>query len=73
MLQAGRFTGSTPNEVTAFLNIPNPSSCTMAPGSTQHLREISTMNLPRSKGKPACKADNPTAICEQTVEKMLEP
>jgi hypothetical protein len=29
-----------------FFDLPNPSSCTMALGSTQPLREMSTTNLP---------------------------
>jgi hypothetical protein len=29
-----------------FFNLPNPSSCTMALGSTQLLTEMSTKNLP---------------------------
>jgi hypothetical protein len=36
----------------------------MALVSTQPLTEISTMNLPGSKERPASKADNLTAICE---------
>jgi hypothetical protein len=36
-------------------------------GSTQPLREMSTRNLPGSKGRPALKADNLTAICEPIV------
>jgi hypothetical protein len=36
----------------------------MALGSTQTLTEMSTRNLPGSKGRPARKADNLTAICE---------
>jgi hypothetical protein len=34
------------------------------------------MNLPRGgggKGRPACKADNLTAICELIVKKMWDP
>jgi hypothetical protein len=43
----------------------------MALGSTQPLQtEISIMNLPRSNGRPAHKADNLTAICEPIVYKM---
>jgi hypothetical protein len=42
----------------------NPSGCTMAPGSTQPLTEISTRNIPGGKGQPTRKADNLTAICE---------
>jgi hypothetical protein len=29
-----------------FFNLPNPSSRTMAPGSTRPLTEMSTRNLP---------------------------
>jgi hypothetical protein len=36
-------------------------------GSTQPLTEMSTKNRPGGKGRPARKADNLTAICEQTV------
>jgi hypothetical protein len=43
--------GSIPDEVTGFLNSPNPSSRTMALGLTQPLTEMSTRNLPgRVKG-----------------------
>jgi hypothetical protein len=52
---------------------PNPSSRTMALGSTQPLTEMSTRNLPGGKGRPARKADNLTAICEPIVLKMWEP
>jgi hypothetical protein len=45
----------------------------MAMGSTQPLREMSTRNLPTGKGRPAHKADNPTAIWESNVYKMWEP
>jgi hypothetical protein len=31
------------------------------------LTEMSTRNLPGGKGRPACKAENLTAICEPTV------
>jgi hypothetical protein len=50
-----------------FSNLPNPSSRTMALGSTQPLTEMSTRNLPGGKGRPARKADNLTAICEPIV------
>jgi hypothetical protein len=50
-----------------FFNLPNPSSRTMALGSTQPPTESSTRNLYRGKGRPACKADNLTAICEPVV------
>jgi hypothetical protein len=50
-----------------FLNLPNPSSHTMALGSTQPLTEMNTRNLPGGKERPACKADNLTAIFEPVV------
>jgi hypothetical protein len=45
----------------------------MAVGSTQSLTEMSTRNIPGSKRQPVRKADNLTAICEPTVQKMGEP
>jgi hypothetical protein len=42
--------GSDPDEVIGFFNWPNPSRCTMAPGSTQPLTELSTRNLSGVKG-----------------------
>jgi hypothetical protein len=39
----------------------------MAMGSTSHLTEISTRNLPGGKGRPVRKADNLTAIREPIV------
>jgi hypothetical protein len=59
--------GSIPDEIIGFFNLPNPSSRTMALGSTQHLTEMSTRNLPAGKGQPADKADNHTVICEPIV------
>jgi hypothetical protein len=56
-----------------IFNWPNPSSRTMALGSTQPLTEIITRNLPGGKGRSARKADNLTAICEPIVQKMWEP
>jgi hypothetical protein len=47
MLQAGR---SNTDEVNGFFNWLNPSSGTMALGSTQPLTEMSTGNLPGGKG-----------------------
>jgi hypothetical protein len=61
-----KVTGLSPNHV-EFFNLPNPSCCTTALGLTQPLTEMSTRNLPRGKGWPECRADNLTAICEQTV------
>jgi hypothetical protein len=66
MLQAGR----SPVRVTdkmVFLNLPNPSSRTMALGSTKPLTKMSTGNLPGSKKRPASRADNLAAICEPNV------
>jgi hypothetical protein len=57
---------SITDDVIEFFNFPNPSSRTMALGSTQLLTEMSTRNLPGGKGRPARKADNLTAICEPT-------
>jgi hypothetical protein len=67
MLQAGKFAGSIPDEVIGIFNLPNPSSRTVVVGSTQPLTEMSTRNLPGGKGRPARKADNPTAIYEPIV------
>jgi hypothetical protein len=66
MLQAGRSRDRIPDEVD-FFNLPNPSSRTMALGSTQPLTEMSTRNIPGGEGRPARKADNLTAICEPIV------
>jgi hypothetical protein len=48
-----------------FIIWPNPSSRTMAVGSTQPLTEMSTRNRPGCKMRPVRRADNLTAICEQ--------
>jgi hypothetical protein len=61
MLPTGRSPIRTLDEVD-FFNLPNPSSCTMALGSTQPLTEMSTRNLPGGKKRPAHKAANLTAI-----------
>jgi hypothetical protein len=53
MLQAGRSPVRVPDEVDFFFNLPNPSSRTMAPGSTQPPTEMSTRNLPGGKKRPA--------------------
>jgi hypothetical protein len=58
--------GSIPCEVIGFFNRPNPFSRTMTLGSTQPLIEMSTRNLPGSKGRPACE-DDLTAIGELIV------
>jgi hypothetical protein len=59
--------GSYPDEVIELLNLRNPSSCTVALGSTQPLTEMITRNLPGGQRRPAPKADNLTAICELIV------
>jgi hypothetical protein len=59
--------GSIPDEITGFFNLPKSSNCTIALGSTQPLKEMSTRNLPGHKGQPALKADILTAICELIV------
>jgi hypothetical protein len=61
MLQTGRSPVGIPDEVD-FFNLPNPSSRTMALGSTQPLTEMSTRNLPGGKKRPARRADNLIAI-----------
>jgi hypothetical protein len=50
-----------------FFNRRNPSSHTVALRSTRHVTETSTRNLSGGKGRPACKPDNLTAICEPIV------
>jgi hypothetical protein len=54
---------SITDEAIGFFNLPNPSSRTVALGSTQPLREMSIRNLLEGKGRLARKADNLTAIC----------
>jgi hypothetical protein len=66
MLQAGTSRVRVPDEVD-FFNVPNPSSHTMALGSTQPLTEISSRNLPGGKKRPARGADNLAAISEPNV------
>jgi hypothetical protein len=66
MLQVGRSPVRVPDEVD-FFNLPNPSSRTMALGSTQPLTKISTRNLPEGKKRPAHRVDNLAAICEPNV------
>jgi hypothetical protein len=58
---------SIPNKATGFFNWPNPSSRTIALGSTQPLNEMSTRNPPGDKGRPAHGDDNLTAISELIV------
>jgi hypothetical protein len=60
-------TVSIPDEAIAFSSWPNPSSRTVALGSTHPLTEMSTRNLHGGKGRRARKADNLTAIYEPIV------
>jgi hypothetical protein len=50
-LQAGSSRDRIPDEVD-FFNLPNPSSRTMALGSTQPMTEMSTRNPSGGKGRP---------------------
>jgi hypothetical protein len=66
MLQAGRSPVRVPDEVD-FFNLSNPSSRSMALGSTRPLTEMRTRDLPRGKKRPARRADNLAAIYEPNV------
>jgi hypothetical protein len=59
--------GLIPDEIIGFFNCPNPSSRTMALGSTQPLTDMSARNLPVGKMRLERKAENVTAICERIV------
>jgi hypothetical protein len=63
MLQAARSRVRFPMSL-IFFNLPNPSSHTMALGSTQSLTEMSARNLPGGKKRPARRADNLAANYE---------
>jgi hypothetical protein len=67
MLQAGRSRDRIPMRSLDFFNLPNPSSRTMALGSTLPLTEMRTRNILGGKGLPARKADNFAAIYEPIV------
>jgi hypothetical protein len=58
--------GSFPDEVIGFFffNYRNPSTRTVALGSTQPLTEMNTRKIPGDNGWPARKAGDFTAICE---------
>jgi hypothetical protein len=49
MQQARRLPVPVPDEVIFFFNLPNPSTLTMALGSTQPLTKMNTKNLPGGK------------------------
>jgi hypothetical protein len=68
MLQAGRSRVRVPMRLLDSFNLPNPSSRNMALGSTQPLTEMSTRKDSwGGKWRRGRKADNLTAIYEQTV------
>jgi hypothetical protein len=56
-------------EIIGFFNLPNPSSRTMALGSTQPLTEMSTRNLPGGKGRPTGRAHNFTVCASRLSRK----
>jgi hypothetical protein len=59
--------GSIPDQVMVFFSWPNPSSPSVALGSTQPLTEMNTRNLPMDKGRQASKADNFIVNCEPII------
>jgi hypothetical protein len=61
MLQAGRSPVRVPDEVD-FFSLHNPSSRTMALGSTQPLTEMNTRSPPGGKKRPARRAGNIASI-----------
>jgi hypothetical protein len=67
MLQAGRSRVLFPMRSLFLFNRRNPSSRTMALGSTQLLTEMSTRYILGDKVRPALKTDNLTVICEPIV------
>jgi hypothetical protein len=64
MLQAGRSPVRVPDEVD-FFNLPNPSSSTMALGSTQPLTKMSTKIFPGGKTRPA-RGALPPSVCRMS-------
>jgi hypothetical protein len=66
MIQAGKSPVRVPDDMNIF-NLPNPSSRTMALGSTQPLTEMGTKLLPGGKKRPARRADNLASIYEPNV------
>jgi hypothetical protein len=50
-----------------YFNVPNPSSRSVALGSTKPLTEINTRNFPEGKARSARKTDGLIAICEPIV------
>jgi hypothetical protein len=70
-LQAGRSRVRFPMRPLDFFNLPNPSSCTVALGSTQPLIEMSIRNLP--EGVNSGRSIRLTAICWPIDQKMWDP
>jgi hypothetical protein len=60
-----------PDEVD-FFNFPNPTSHTMALGSTQPLSEMSTTIFLGVKKRPAHTAENLAVICELLKMQILK-
>jgi hypothetical protein len=73
MLRAGRSRVRFPMKVLDFSIYLILPAALWTWGSTQPLTEMSTRKLPGGKGRPVHKADNLTAICEPTVQKMWDP
>jgi hypothetical protein len=66
MLQAGMLPVRVLDEAD-FFNLPDPSTRTMALGSTQPLPDMSTRNLPGGKKEQARRADNLATVYEPNV------
>jgi hypothetical protein len=63
--------GSIPSEFIEFFNWPNLSIRTMALGSAQPLREMSTKNLPGGKELPARRlTTSPPSVSRFSREKV---
>jgi hypothetical protein len=62
MLQVGRSPVRVPDVVDFFFKLPNPSSHTMALGTTQPPKEMNTRNRSGGKKRPARRANNLAAI-----------
>jgi hypothetical protein len=78
MLQAGRSRIRFSMRPLDFFNLPNSSSHSMAMELTHPLTEMNTRNIAfggggGGKGQPEREAENFTAICDPTVEKIWEP